>query len=32
VHQLADLRRGQIAQLQDQFLGVVEVLRLSEAL
>ncbi|MNF72378.1 hypothetical protein D3C84_543560 [compost metagenome] len=32
VHQLADVRRCQLAQLLDQFLGVVQVLRLSEAL
>ncbi|MNN50183.1 hypothetical protein D3C81_1647570 [compost metagenome] len=32
VHQFADLRGRQLAQLQDQLLGVVEVLRLGEAL
>lgn len=31
VHQLADLRRAQLAQLLDQLLGVVKVLRLGKA-
>ncbi|MNT30102.1 hypothetical protein D3C72_1658800 [compost metagenome] len=32
VHQLADLRRRQLAQLHDQFLGIIQVLRLGVAL
>lgn len=32
MHQFADLRRAEFAQLFDQLLGVVQVLRLGEAL